>query len=432
VIGNRDFKTALLDIRDAGMRLAGWHPVLTFGILLLGAFVLLGELSVWMAAAGMAALAAAAFVWPWGSANPPPPREQAGFDTGRDATKEATVWQTILDGMHDLGLLLDRDSNLLAFNARADAPPQSALGRHISHWKRAPALLRAIEDALGKSEQRTAELREQSPVKRSAIALVTPLPSPTRPGKPAVLVTFRDLTGEDQLSRLRADFVANASHELRTPLASLKGFVETLQGAAKDDPGARTEFLKIMQQQADRMSRLIEDLLSLSRIEMREHVAPTSVADLGAVVEEAIRALEPAAEDAGVTIERVIAPGDWLVHGERDELVQVAQNLIQNAIKYGKRNGKIIVSIEREAERIAFAVKDDGIGIAPEHLPRLTERFYRVSAKDSRERGGTGLGLAIVKHIVNRHRGELRIRSTVRVGSTFTVLLPPAPPRKDN
>ena len=424
MIGERDFKSAITGVRDTILRLAGWHPLLTVGIGLLGAFAIAGALSVAMALFGMAVLALAAVFWPWASASLPRALDRSGLE-GEDVVDGGALWQSVLDGMHDLGLLLDRNCNLIAFNARADAPPQSALGRHISHWKRTPALLRTIEDALDKGEQRTSELREQSPVKRSAIAMVTPLPSRARPGAPALLITFRDLTGEDQLSRLRADFVANASHELRTPLASLKGFVETLQGAAKDDAEARVQFLKIMQQQADRMSRLIEDLLSLSRIEMREHVAPTSVADLGAVAEEAIRALEAPAADAGIALERAIEPGEWLVHGERDHLVQVAQNLIQNAVKYGRRGGKVSVSICREGGRIAFAVKDDGIGIAPEHLPRLTERFYRVSAKESRERGGTGLGLAIVKHIVNRHRGELRIRSTVGVGSSFTVLLPP-------
>ncbi|KAB2848312.1 MAG: hypothetical protein F9K44_11185, partial [Hyphomicrobiaceae bacterium] len=271
-----------------------------------------------------------------------------------------------------------------------------------------------------------------SPIKRSAIALVTPLPPQPSAEAPALLLTIRDLTGEAQLSRMRADFVANASHELRTPLASLKGFVETLQGAAKDDPVARVQFLKIMQQQAERMSRLVEDLLSLSRIEMREHVAPTAIADLSAVADEAVGALEAAARESAISIEKSVPSGDWQIQGERDELVQVAQNLIQNAIKYGKPGGKIVVSLDREGDRIAFAVKDDGIGIAPEHLPRLTERFYRVSAKESRERGGTGLGLAIVKHIVNRHRGELRIRSTVRVGSSFTVLLPAKTVQKPN
>jgi two-component system phosphate regulon sensor histidine kinase PhoR len=172
------------------------------------------------------------------------------------------------------------------------------------------------------------------------------------------------------------------------------------------------------------MSRLIEDLLSLSKIEMREHVAPTATVDLTVVASEAITTLRSAAEKAGITLRADLPAGASDVIGDRDELAQVAQNLIQNAIKYGRTGGHVDIAIRRENDRLAFAVADDGIGIAEEHLPRLTERFYRVSAKESKERGGTGLGLAIVKHIVNRHRGELRVTSTLGRGSRFEVLLP--------
>ena len=228
---------------------------------------------------------------------------------------------------------------------------------------------------------------------------------------------------------MHADFVANASHELRTPLASIRGFVETLQGAAKDDPTAQARFLGIMQAQAERMSRLIEDLLSLSRIELREHVAPTSPVDLNGVVQDVIAALKQTAEKNHVSLRIDGLPDEALVIGDRDELAQVAQNLVQNAIKYGRKGGQVDVSLRRHDKQLELAVTDDGIGIAPEHLPRLTERFYRVSAKDSKERGGTGLGLAIVKHIVNRHRGELRVSSVLGEGSTFTVAMPAAPAR---
>ena len=178
------------------------------------------------------------------------------------------------------------------------------------------------------------------------------------------------------------------------------------------------------------MSRLIEDLLSLSRVEMNEHVAPRSIVDVREMVGTAIRGLAPPAGAAGIELPAIAAlgpAGSALVVGDRDELLQVAQNLIQNAIKYGVRGGRVDVAIKEENSRIALSIADNGIGIAPEHLPRLTERFYRVSAKDSRERGGTGLGLAIVKHIVNHHRGELRVTSKLGEGSVFTVLLPRAP-----
>jgi two-component system phosphate regulon sensor histidine kinase PhoR len=213
---------------------------------------------------------------------------------------------------------------------------------------------------------------------------------------------------------MRADFVANASHELRTPLAYLKGSVETLLGPAKDDPAARANFLKTMGEQAERMSRLVDDLLSLSRVEMREYLPPSGEADLGAVLDDVAQTLEPMARQAGVALSLSGLDGEAPVRGDHDELAQVFQNLIQNAIKYGREDGKVDVRLTREAgsRQASYRVDviDDGPGIAPQHLPRLTERFYRVNVAASREKGGTGLGLAIVKHILNRHRGELWLR----------------------
>jgi two-component system, OmpR family, phosphate regulon sensor histidine kinase PhoR len=184
-----------------------------------------------------------------------------------------------------------------------------------------------------------------------------------------------------------------------------------------------------MQAQAERMSRLIEDLLSLSRIEMREHVPPTTSVDVNGVVQDALSALKQNADKNGITLRAQLPADPTLVIGDRDELAQVAQNLVQNAIKYGRRGGHVDVSVSRHDARVELAVTDDGIGIAPEHLPRVAERFYRVSAQDSKERGGTGLGLAIVKHIVNRHRGELQITSVLGEGSTFTAVMPAATSR---
>jgi two-component system phosphate regulon sensor histidine kinase PhoR len=228
---------------------------------------------------------------------------------------------------------------------------------------------------------------------------------------------------------MRADFIANASHELRTPLASLKGYVETLQGSAKDDTAARERFLKTMAEQAERMSRLVDDLLSLSRVEMREYLPPTDKVELGAVLAEVAQSLEPLSQQASIELALLPGEAEASVWGDRDELTQVFQNLLQNAIKYGRSGGKVEVRLGRETGptlRYRVDVIDDGPGIAPQHLPRLTERFYRVSAAASRERGGTGLGLAIVKHILNRHRGELQIASTLGQGSTFSAILPAA------
>jgi two-component system phosphate regulon sensor histidine kinase PhoR len=299
--------------------------------------------------------------------------------------------------------------------------------------RRDPGLLAAVEAALATRETQSVELHGRVPVERRLLATVVSLEqAAAKAGRrgPALLITVRDLSEQDRLARMRADFVANASHELRTPLAYLKGSVETLLGPAKDDPVARASFLKTMGEQAERMSRLVDDLLSLSRVEMREYLPPAGEASLAAVISDVANTLAPLARDAGVTVALSGLEGEALVRGDHDELAQVFQNLIQNAIKYGREGGRVEVRLARDASarqpRFRVDVKDDGPGIAAQHLPRLTERFYRVNVAASRARGGTGLGLAIVKHILNRHRGELAIASTPGEGSTFTVILPAA------
>jgi two-component system phosphate regulon sensor histidine kinase PhoR len=232
---------------------------------------------------------------------------------------------------------------------------------------------------------------------------------------------------------MRADFVANASHELRTPLSSLSGFIETLRGHAKDDAAARERFLGIMQDQAQRMRRLIDDLLSLSRIELNEHIAPAKTVDLKTVALDIIDAFQPLARERSIALKLKAEPGLPVVIGERDELVQVLQNLVDNAVKYAHAGTEVEIALgtgtpaglpDLVGPTCHIAVSDHSDGIAREHIPRLTERFYRVDVKQSRERGGTGLGLAIVKHIVSRHRGRLHIRSDIAKGSVFTVILP--------
>jgi two-component system phosphate regulon sensor histidine kinase PhoR len=274
------------------------------------------------------------------------------------------------------------------------------------------------------------ELHGRVPVERRLLATAVPLEAAAAEAReaPTLLITFRDLSEQDRLARMRADFVANASHELRTPLAYLKGSVETLLGPAKDDADARTAFLKTMGEQAERMSRLVDDLLSLSRVEMREYLPPSGEADLAAVIVDVAGTLTPMAQQAGVSLTMSGHDHAAPVRGDHDELAQVFQNLIQNAIKYGRDGGKVEVRLRRETDarqgRYRIDVIDDGPGIAAQHLPRLTERFYRVNVAASRAKGGTGLGLAIVKHILNRHRGELLIASKLGEGSTFTVILP--------
>lgn len=332
-------------------------------------------------------------------------------------------WRQVLDGFPDAALVLDGNERIEAANASAQALLGAAKGQSFALIYRSPELLSIIGKARTTGVAQSCETRMFSPIERQIMATAAPLRAVQGTSSPPVLVVLKDATAQHQLLQMRADFVANASHELRTPLASLRGFIETLQGAARRDDAARERFLPIMQEQANRMSRLIDDLLSLSQIEMRVHVPPRGEADLSAIAREAVQYLLPVAQNAKVTLAHS-AQGDNKIIGERDELLQVAQNLVQNAIKYGKPGGRVDVSVERVGKRVSLSVADDGIGIAPEHLPRLTERFYRVNAKESRERGGTGLGLAIVKHIVNRHQGELKVVSKPGQGSKFTVTFP--------
>ncbi len=353
-------------------------------------------------------------------------RQYYDGDAASNKSMDDRTLQAMLSGLPDAAIVLDGRLAVRATNEAARDLFSIVPGRHIAQNTRAPELLRAVDVVLEQRIAQSLQLRLTPPLERTLAVRVTPLAAHEASGRHAILIVLQDMTEQERLSRMRADFVAYASHELRTPLASLKGFIETLQGAAKDDPAVHERFLAIMQEQASRMSRLIEDLLSLSRIEMREHVAPSGDVDLSVIVDEVTKSLRPLADQASIGIDMKSFTRPVVVIGDRDELAQVIQNLIQNAIKYGRAGGKIDVTLAPDGQRISLTVKDNGIGIAPHHLPRLTERFYRVSAKESRERGGTGLGLAIAKHIVNRHRGELRIASVLGQGSTFTVLLPAA------
>ncbi len=241
-----------------------------------------------------------------------------------------------------------------------------------------------------------------------------------------VLLLLDDLSERRRSERVRVDFVANASHELRTPLASLAGFIETLQGPARDDPAARDRFLSIMHDQAERMSRLVSDLLSLSRIEMKAYVRPSDRVDLVTVVGHVVDALEPLARELGVEIEWNPPSEPIEVTGDRDELIQLFENLVENACKYGQAGKRVIIKLVPGIgdSGPAVGVRDFGPGIAEEHIPRLTERFYRIDVEVSRGQRGTGLGLAIVKHIVARHRARMSVASTLGQGAEFTVTFP--------
>jgi two-component system phosphate regulon sensor histidine kinase PhoR len=318
----------------------------------------------------------------------------------------------------------------------------SPLGKHVAAVLRSAPLITAVDEILKGGDARTVEWSLPVPIERHYNAFITPIETETAPiaGAPvngaarrrarAVLLLLRDVTDARRVEAMRVDFVAFASHELKTPLASLSGFIDTLRGHAKDDPKARDRFLEIMAEQAGRMRRLIEDLLSLSRIELREHVRPDSVVDLLAVANDIADGLTPLAEQNGVEI-AVSAPANLpRVRGDREELGQVVQNLADNALRYGRAGKRVEITLAPDSRAgramVRLSVRDFGDGISREHLPRLTERFYRVDAAASRAKGGTGLGLAIVKHIVNRHQGTLTIDSELGQGSTFSILIPVA------
>lgn len=302
----------------------------------------------------------------------------------------------------------------------------------VSAVLRTPAVWQAVERTALTGEPATVEFSFHVPVERHFEAYIAR--TDEQPKLTAVLL--HDVTSAKRAEEARADFVANASHELRTPLAAVSGFIDTLKGHAKDDERAREKFLDIMSVEAGRMRRLIDDLLSLTRIELNEHVPPSGSVDIVEVARDAAATLQGLAQLDNVTIAVADAQNVPLVVGERDELIQVFQNLLHNAIKYGRVGGHVWVNFElasssvylpgrrSPAAMVAITIKDDGEGIPREAVPRLTERFYRVDVKRSRERGGTGLGLAIVKHILNRHQGRMHVESKLGEGSTFTLLLP--------
>lgn len=317
-------------------------------------------------------------------------------------------------------------------------------GRHFAAVLRAPDVFEAAETTMADKVDRDVEFETLGPVEHSCRATITAIDD-------HILIFVRDLTAERNLERMRVDFIASASHELRTPLASLIGFIETLRGPAQSDPKAQKKFLKIMQAQAERMQRLVSDLMSLSRIELNEHMAPRDEVDLVEISKDVIDSLEPMFEPSGTTIELTL-DGDapTMIRGDRDELFQTIQNLLDNSMKYGGENPLINLRIGRGApptvttaqggpghragdsveqcaarldidtdDIIYIQIRDFGPGISRSDLPRLTERFYRVSVEHSVKSGGTGLGLAIVKHIISRHRGGFQIESKIAAGTAF-------------
>ena len=343
--------------------------------------------------------------------------------------------QAILDGLPDPLIALDRHRRIVRTNRAARLLlGQVGTERDVSTAFRQPQLLAAVDGLLETGsdgnftgpDQIAVEFVLSGPPELDMVAHLRRLPKAAADGSLALIV-MHDTTALRRAERMRADFVANASHELKTPIAGLAGFIETLRGPARDDAAARERFLGIMADQADRMRRLVDDLLMLSRIEQHEHARPDAEVDLGRVLKSVLDLLQLKASSRKVTLELSLAEGLPRAMGDHDELIIVFQNLVDNAIKYTKPATAVrIVARSVGEERVAVAVSDEGDGIAAVHLPRLTERFYRVDPARSRQLGGTGLGLAIVKHVVNRHRGRLDIQSMPGKGSIFTVTLPTA------
>ena len=331
----------------------------------------------------------------------------------------------IVERLPDPLIVLGADRGVRQANGAARA----AFGEDIAAVLRHPTLRAAIDRAYAERATQSVAFSLPVPVQREVRASVVHLLQELPDGGAAIVV-LADRSREQAVERMRADFVANASHELRTPLASLIGFIDTLRGPAADDPAAQARFLGIMAEQAARMQRLIGDLLSLSRIEISEHSPPKELVHLPPVLERVAAGLEPLLRASGTRLEVNVPPDLPKIPADADQLAQVFSNLLDNALKYGKPGGVVRLSASVapdtrfEPGGVSVSVADNGPGIPREHIPRLTERFYRVDKGRSRAVGGTGLGLAIAKHVINRHRGRLAIDSDPGKGSVFTVWLP--------
>jgi two-component system phosphate regulon sensor histidine kinase PhoR len=329
-------------------------------------------------------------------------------------------------------VLIGPGERVVIANAAATALLGPAIeGRTASAVLRHPDFLAGIDAALERGAAAQTRLALAAPGGGELQLLAHFAPISAHPDGPFALVMFEDQTPLERAVAMRRDFVANVSHELRTPLTALVGFIETLKGAARDDPEARLRFLNIMEREAGRMIRLVSDLLSLSRVEADERRRPTEPVALAALLRSVLATLKPQADAVRVDMTLDNGIGDQAIPGDVDQLTQVFHNLVENAIKYGADGGIVTVRLSRLAREpmlrgpaVQVEVIDRGDGIEDIHIPRLTERFYRVDTHRSREQGGTGLGLAIVKHIVHRHRGLMRVASQSGQGSIFTICLP--------
>ncbi len=335
--------------------------------------------------------------------------------------------QELVEAIPITALLVDTSGRIGAANEGARALFGDTIrGRHYITVLRQPTLLDAVEQTI---TTRTRTVSQYLTTEARRDITLTATCSSLPDGQ--VLLAFEDRTAMEEAFQMRRDFVANVSHELRTPLTALMGFIETLGGAARDDPAARERFLAIMEREAGRMNRLVGDLLSLSRVEAEERMRPTDPVEIVGVVRSVLHTLAPLAASEGTEFGTRLPNVEITIPGDTDQLSQVVANLIENAVKYSPSGTRVRISLKEASNHpvlrqdgLVLTVEDEGEGIDATHIPRLTERFYRIDTHRSREMGGTGLGLAIVKHIVNRHRGRLRIDSQMGKGSKFSVILP--------
>ena len=335
----------------------------------------------------------------------------------------------ILNGLILPVFVVDPSRKISFMNKAARQRYSEAIkGQFFNEVINSETCLRALETVLDGEPNATANVTLQEVVPTSFRVSLSRLDSDKEP-LPSCVLSFEDVSHIQEAEQMRHDFVANVSHELRSPLTALTGFVETLQGAAANDPAARERFLAMMAHEADRMARLIGDLLSLSKLQASERVAPTDPINLFNILNSISSSLSGLADRKNISLKLNFSNCMPTVIGDSDELTQVFQNLIENAIKYSTKETEVCVSFFPPLEgksHLCITVEDRGDGIEPSQIPRLTERFYRVDKGRSRNQGGTGLGLAIVKHILIRHRGWLKISSQVGKGSVFAVYLPEA------
>lgn len=346
---------------------------------------------------------------------------------------ERALLSGVVSGVPLPSLLVDQSERIIVSNTEAKTLLGAGIdNRHFATILRQPPLLEAIETCLRDRVPTSTRYLSNDGAQDTTFDVTCRYVSGVGAvSAGAAMVCFKDMTELAAAGQMRRDFVANVSHELRTPLTALMGFIETLRGPARDDAAARDRFLEIMEGEASRMNRLVGDLLSLSRVESDERVRPSTKVDLRELIGSTLRYLAPVATERKVHLQYTGPEVPVEVTADSDQMSQVLTNLVENAIKYGRQGGTVRVNLsvtERDpavrGPGVRIQVSDDGPGIDPVHLPRLTERFYRADSHRSRQMGGTGLGLAIVKHIINRHRGRLRVESELGQGSVFTVILP--------